>query len=59
MMDEGEKENLQQGILRLYPVTPWVYKTVLASFYKESTKTFKRNQTVRYWSYYIHPQTDK
>ena len=48
----------QKGILTVYPVTPWVYKTEVLSFYKERTETFRSNQNVRYWSYYyIHPQT--
>ena len=48
----------QMGILMVYPVSPWVYKTEVLSFYKERTETFRGNQNVRYWSYYyIHPQT--
>ena len=50
----------QKGILTIYPVTPWVYKTEVLSFYKERTETFWGNQNVRYWSYYyIHPQTEE
>ena len=48
----------QKGILTVYPVTPWVYKTEVLSFCKERTELFLGNQNVRYWSYYyIHPQT--
>ena len=47
----------QKGILTIYPVTPWVYKTEILSFYKERTELFRGNQNVRYWSYYYnHPQ---
>ena len=50
----------QKGILRIYPVTPWVYKTEVLSFYKERTETFLGNQKIRYWSYYyIHPQMEE
>ena len=50
----------QKGILTIYPVTPWVYKTEVLSFYKERTETFRGNQNVRYWSYYyIHPQMEE
>ena len=45
----------QKGILMVYPVTPWVYKTEVLYFYKERTKLFQGNQNIRYWSYYyIH-----
>ena len=48
----------QQGLPTVYPVTPWVYKTEVFSFYRERTDLFQGNQSVRYWSYYyIHPQT--
>ena len=38
----------QKGILAIYPVTPWVYKTEVLSFYKEGTELFRGNQNVRY-----------
>ena len=48
----------QRGILTVNPVTPWVYKTEVLSFYEERTQLFWDNQNVRYWSYYyIHSQT--
>ena len=48
----------REGILTIYPITPWVYKTEILSFYEESSVQFRGNQDIRYWSYYyIHPQT--
>ena len=48
----------REGILTIYPVTPWVYKTEILSFYEEDSVQFRGNQDIRYWSYYyIHPQT--
>ena len=48
----------QERILTIYAITPWVCKTEILSFYKESTSLFRGNQNIRYWSYYyIHPQT--
>ena len=48
----------QKGILTIYPITSYVYKTEILSFHKEGTTLFRGNQNIRYWSYYyIHPQT--
>ena len=48
----------QEGVLTIYPISPWLYKTEILSFYKESTALFRGNQNIRYWSdYYIHPHT--
>ena len=42
----------REGILTIYPITPWIYKTEILSFYKEGTTLFRGNQNIRYWSYY-------
>ena len=48
----------EKGLLTVYLVTPWVYKTEVFSFYRERTDLFRGNQSVRYLLYYyIHPQT--
>ena len=48
----------REGILTIYPISPWLYKTEILSFYKESTVLFRGNQNVRYCSYYYnHPHT--
>ena len=50
----------REGILTIHPITPWIYKTEILSFYKEGTALFRGNQNIRYWSYYyIHPQTEE
>ena len=48
----------REGVLTIHLISPWLYKTEILSFYKESTTLFRGNQNIRYWSYYyIHPQT--
>ena len=48
----------REGVLKIHLISPWLYKTEILSFYKESTTLFRGNQNMRYWSYYyIHPQT--
>ena len=48
----------REGILTIYPISPWLYKAEILSFYREGTILFLGNQNVRYWSYYYnHPQT--